>query len=409
VSRRRSRAWTVTAVSAAAVLLPGTAQAAISVGVPVLVSRSAAGAIGNADSAGAVISDDGNLVVFGSRATNLLPNPTGASNFAKLFVKNVRTGRVQLVSRKSTGAASAGNLSTPDVSGDGLRVVFVAPRAALVPQDLNNRGDVYLRDLATDTTSLVSVAAGGGPSEGGTGFGAISGNGRFVALSSSARDLVAGDTNGATDAFVRDLVTGSTERISVRPDGSQTKGFSAATAISADGRYVVFLSSATDLVPGLDADAGADDAFVRDRVTGTTSWVSRAAGAGPVLFAAISPDGRFVAQRLDLSGELLVTEVATGATQNLGAASISQHPFTSDGRFIAYAVDNARAELRDLVTGQVRLLSRRAAGGAATGSVTEPVLTPNGHFAALATDAADVVAADTNAAFDVFRMPLRLS
>ena len=101
---------------------------------------------------------------------------------------------------------------------------------------------------------------------------AISADGRFVAFRSDATNLVPGDTNGATDVFVRDRQTGTTRRVSVGPGGAQGNGGSFMPAISADGRFVAFESSATNLVPGDTNDM--EDMFVHDRQTGTTRRVS---------------------------------------------------------------------------------------------------------------------------------------
>ena len=126
---------------------------------------------------------------------------------------------------------------------------------------------------------------------------AISADGRFVAFSSDATNLVPGDTNGTADVFVRDRQTGTTRRVSVGSGGAQGNGLSVDPAISADGRFVAFASDATNLVPG-DTN-GADDVFVRDRQTGTTRRVSVGSGGAQgdrVSFdPAISADGRFVA------------------------------------------------------------------------------------------------------------------
>src|SRR5262249_13825695 len=141
------------------------------------------------------------------------------------------------------------------------------------------------------------VGAGGAQGDGRSILPAISSDGRYVAFQSDASNLVAGDTNGVTDVFVRDRLTGTTERMSVDSAGVQGNGVSSVPSISADGRYVAFLSDASNLVAG-DTN-GVTDVFVHDRTTGATERVSVATGGTQADrgsgYAAISPDGRFVA------------------------------------------------------------------------------------------------------------------
>ncbi len=148
------------------------------------------------------------------------------------------------------------------------------------------------------TTERVSVATGGAQATDTSFTGAISADGRFVAFFSDATNLVSGDTNSTYDVFVHDRQTGATERVSVATDGTEADGVSETPAISADGRFVAFRSGATNLVSG-DTNASAD-IFVHDRQTGTTERVSVAtngdqATGGGSSNPAISADGRFVA------------------------------------------------------------------------------------------------------------------
>src|SRR5438046_847770 len=140
------------------------------------------------------------------------------------------------------------------------------------------------RSAGAQTTERVSVASGGTTEGNATSLGsALSADGRFVAFHSAATNLVAGDTNGTTDVFVHDRQTGMTERVSVASDGTQGNNASSYPALSADGRLVAFDSAATDLVAG-DTN-GASDVFVHDRQAGTTARVSAPAagtqGSGP--------------------------------------------------------------------------------------------------------------------------------
>src|SRR5437764_14044 len=135
------------------------------------------------------------------------------------------------------------------------------------------------RSADAQTTERVSVASGGTEGNGASLSSALSADGRFVAFESAATNLVVGDTNGATDVFVRDRQTGMTARVSVASDGTQANNVSSYPALSADGRFVAFQSDATNLVVG-DTN-GKTDVFVHDRQAGTTERVSAASGGPP--------------------------------------------------------------------------------------------------------------------------------
>src|SRR5437762_932588 len=171
------------------------------------------------------------------------------------------------------------------LSADGRFVAFDSAATDLVAGDTNGVSDVFVHDRQTGTIERVSVASGGAQGDGSSGLigfafpPALSAAGRFVAFVSAATNLVTGDTNGAADVFVRDRQTGTTERVSVASGGTQGNAASWGLALSADGRFVAFQSDATNLVAG-DTN-GATDVFVRDRQTGMTERVSVASGGAP--------------------------------------------------------------------------------------------------------------------------------
>jgi hypothetical protein len=137
-------------------------------------------------------------------------------------------------------------------------------------------GGVYVRDRLLGTTELVSVNWAGQAVDayGGT----ISGSGRYVAFLSQFWNVVKGDTNRATDVFVRDRTAHTTTRVSVTSTGLQANGGSWSTRLSPDGRFVAFISNATNLVPV--SDAGREGIFVHDRASGRTDFVTSRVPAG---------------------------------------------------------------------------------------------------------------------------------
>ena len=223
--------------------------------------------------------------------------------------------------------------------------------------------DAFVRDVAAGRTELVSTGNGD------AGAVALSADGRWAAFTSSATDLVPGSVFPNRDVYLRDRVDGTVRQVTVRPDGSFPRGPGpVSVAVSGDGRLVVFTSSSTDLAPS-DADGSVGDLFVRDMSTGTTRWLGAGAPAGAEPGAvAVSADGRLVAVRYD-DGSLQLVRTATGATSLLAPAGVlSPSAWSADGQRVVYSVPDAlgrgRAVLRDLATGRVTDL-RTPAGGSA--------------------------------------------
>jgi Tol biopolymer transport system component len=268
-----------------------------------LVSRASGsgGVKSNLRASAPAVSADGRFVAFASSATNLVPEQPAQD---QVYVRDLQAGTTTLVSR-ATGAGGAPanrDAQFPSISGDGRYVTFSTAARNLVPGDTNQRHDVFVRDLLTDTTTLVSRSSGkaGAIGGGNSRFGAISSSGRVVALPTTSR-LSAADTDTLTDVYVRDIGSSTTTLVSRASGASGAKGdfHSGGAALSGDGRRVAFISSATNLSTA-DVD-GAYDVYVRDTVANTTTLVSRAGGANGVKGNAISDhattsaDGRVVA------------------------------------------------------------------------------------------------------------------
>lgn len=262
------------------------------------VSVASDGSQGGHSSYWAAISPDGGSVAFVSAAPDLVANDTNGRQ--DIFVHDRDSGNTERVSVSSDGAQSNGHSRGPAISADGASVAFYSSASNLVPDDTNGGAeDVFVHDRATGTTERVSVTSDGREVNGqgnNTWTPAITPDGRFVAFTHSASTLTQGDNHLYWDVFVRDRETGTTERVSVASDGRGGDNNANSPSISDDGRFVAFDSFASNLVPG-DTN-GTGDVFVHDRATGATDRVSLASDGsqsdGPSWPTAMSADGRFV-------------------------------------------------------------------------------------------------------------------
>lgn len=194
------------------------------------------------------------------------------------------------------GVPGNGASHTPDVSGTGRYVVFASDATNLVPGDTNGKRDIFLRDTVTRTTRLVSTGLRGRPANGPSYRPTVSDNGRYVAFTSTATNLVAGDTNRVMDAFRADLTTGQVTRISVGPGGRQANKATTRVSMNATGTTLAFDSDATNLIAG-DTNA-VRDVFVRDMTARAPVRISLSATGKqrrlPSDNASISPNGKLV-------------------------------------------------------------------------------------------------------------------
>ena len=218
------------------------------------------------------ISDDGRYVAFDGWTNDLVPGEVEWTS--DIYVLDRNDGSIVRISDAFDGSESDGNSYQPAISPDGGFVAFYSYATDLVTDDNNGMADLFLHDIAAGTTVRVSVSSGEAEANDESYFGRVSENGLFVSFYSYASNLVAGDTNGYVDVFVRDVTSGTTERVSVGTGvpGTQANGESYANDISADGRYVAFESDADNLID--EDENGCTDIFVRDRVNQTTARVS---------------------------------------------------------------------------------------------------------------------------------------
>lgn len=254
------------------------------------------GVQGNGDSSEAVISADGRFVTFVSAANNLVAGDTNGVD--DIFVHDRQTKKTSRISVRSNGAEGNDTSYRPSLSANGRFVTYFSAASNLVTGDTNGFMDVFVHDRQTQQTTRVSVSSNGLQANSGNVLSpSLSANGRFVVFVSDANNLVTGDTNNTYDVFVHDRQTQQTSRVSVAPDGTQGNSFSFSPSISADGRFVAFDSDADNLVSG-DIN-GFNDAFVHDRQTKKTTRVSidtiGMQANDDSFWPIISADGRYVA------------------------------------------------------------------------------------------------------------------
>jgi Tol biopolymer transport system component len=369
------------------------------------------------------LSADGRFAAFLSVDPDLVTGQADTNRSWDVFLFDRSSGKTSLVSHSQSSDTTAGNApsSAPDVSANGARVVFDSPASDLASGvlDRNGASDVFAFDTASGSTDAVSRRAPEMPSlstSSDSQAQALSADGRWVAFESETPYLVAGqaDSNGTTDVFLYDRATRSTILVSrsASSPARTPQGRSVRPAISADGRYVVFASNATDLVPGT-SSTGDYGFFLFDRVAGTVVSVSprRTPGSDSYnsLQARISADGRWVAFTAGnvylwdrtTGGTTLVSHAAAGATV-AGDQGAFLPLLSNDGRYVAFAssstnlaagqIDDADGEpdlfLYDRTTGRTVLVSH-AQSSAVTATSIDPFdptfsMSGDGRFIAFA-------------------------
>jgi Tol biopolymer transport system component len=339
------------------------------------VSVDSSGAQGNGGSYSASISPDGRYVAFESQDSKLVSGDTNGLD--DVFVHDRLTGTTERVSVDSSGVEGNGVSGNASISADGRYVAFNSLASNLVIGDTNGFSDVFVRDRLTGTTERVSVGPGGTEGNNPSGLPWISADGRYVAFESNASNLVSGDTNGFTDIFVRDRIAGTTERVSVNSAGTQTNEPAHNVSISADGRYVAFWSYATNLVPG-DTNLFAD-VFMRDRLTGMTERVSIATNGAQgnlesfISAGSISVDGRYVA---------------------FESSAMNLVPGDTNGRWDIF--------VRDRQTGTTERVSVATSGAQGNGGSYIPSISADGRYVAFNSESSNLVSDDTNVGLDDF-------
>jgi Tol biopolymer transport system component len=350
----------------------------VSAQITTRVSVGPGGQQANGPSTAPAFSSDGRFVVFSTTASNLVPNDTNGCADVVLYDRLTRS--LELISVSSAGVQGDGSSGNPTVSADGRYVLFESEADNLVPSDTNGTGDVFLRDRLSGTTERVSLGSGNIEANGRSGTTdhaarSMSDDGRVVCFWSEGDNLVPNDTNGFADVFVHDRLTGATSLISVAPDGSPGNSFSYAISISGDAHYAAFQSLASNLVS--QDNNGAEDVFIRDLAMGTTILASR------------TPSGD--------SGD--------------GTSWIPT--LSHDGRYVAFAsrADNLVANdhnanwdifVYDQQTSVMTPVSVTSTGDTANGQSYVPSISSDGRFVAFESSATNLVTNDANAVNDIF-------
>lgn len=374
------------ALAVASIILSVSACGKDEEGAPGPVTRRVSVGPGGAEATGgisgvAAISADGRITAFTSEATNLVADDT--NGLADVFVHDAATGLTTRVSTASDGSQGTGGSSrNPVLSADGRYVVFESDATNLVAGDTNGLTDIFLRDRQTGQTTRVSVDGTGGQGNGPSFGAAISADGTQIAFASAATNLVLGDTNNLIDIFVYDRSTNpaQTTRISVGPAGAQAVGPAGSTnpSLSADGRFVAYASAANNLVAN---DTNNQfDVFRYDRIAGVTIRVS-----------------------VDSNGAQ-------------AAGGLSESPsVSSDGSLVAFRstatnlVSNdtnnaADVFVKELSSGQTSRVSVDGTGAQANGASTvrDGGMSADGRFVVFQSSANNLVAGDGNGVADVF-------
>ncbi|MET8152692.1 TolB family protein [Actinoplanes sp. NPDC049668] len=384
---------------------------------------------------GTSLSGDGQYAAFTSFASNLVNDDRNGK--ADVFVRNTSTGTTTLVSVGSSGEQGDAPSTDPSISADGRYVTFMSNATNLVPGDTNEAHDVFVRDLQAGTTTMVSVT-GSGVGAGwrdDSYYPSISGDGRYVAFETEAR-LTPTDTDRLIDVYVYDRVTGTPERVTVTPSGqpADRNTYLAGTRISGDGRFVVFGSEAANLVAG-DTN-GTKDVFVRDRREDVTRLVSATAagvqGNGTSEEPAISADGRLAAFRsaatnlgegaaggqVHPTAKVYVKDLRTGELtredRNTAGAFVGawEPQLSGDGRYLAVTAFSGWMEgawsggqnvyVRDRQTGVVTPASHGPTGKPAPRACLDLALSADGRHVAFISDDGTLVAGDTDRRDNVF-------
>lgn len=394
------------------------------------VNVSSGGEQANALSGPPVLSADGRFVAFYSAASNLTPDDGDVGG--DVFVHDRQTGQTRRISFFPPGIEGTLDAAGPAITPDGRFIVFWTSVRVGLPANLWN---IYLHDQLTGATELIPVRGVGGvnPDRGGV-FPSISGDGRFVTFQTEGANLVPDDTNGFPDIYLFDRFTGHNERISVSTTGDQGDDQSTLGFISADGRYVAFVTDTDNLVPN-DTNRG-NDILVRDRQLGETRRISLGPNGeqdpfGDAYSPIISFSGRYILYHSSFGGlapgdtngmeDVFVFDQQTGQTVRVSEPAGGGEPdwestggaMSADERYVTFSsyatnlVPNDENEqydifVREYPAGSIERVSVGIGGVEANGHSSGSLISADGRFVAFLSSADNLVPGDTNGVYDVF-------
>lgn len=396
-----------------------------------LISATPSGVPGNGTSGMASCSDDGQWVAFESSATNLL-QPDNNGNLSDVLLRDMQTQQIVTVSVGPSGAQSNVTVGWTSISADSSVIVFESPSTNLlpgVPSTFTNECFAYIR--VPGQLQFASISTAGVVASQNSDSPKVSRNGRYVGFTSMAPNLVPNDTNGFLDSFVRDLLTGTTSRVSVTYAGQEGNGSSYEPQMTTTGRCVAFTSNATNLVPN-DTN-GAGDVFLRDLITNQITRVSvsasgqQANGGSGMRYASranISDDARYICFTSDASNlvpndtnqkhDVFRKDTWTGAIEraNVSTAGLQgtytspysnviESTMSSDGRFIVFSTDDTNLVpgdtngspdvfLRDTFLGMTTLVSKTPQGTSGNSWSSDPMISGNGCYIAFSSFASNL-------------------
>jgi hypothetical protein len=376
------------------------------------------------------VSGDGRYVVFYAFSPGLVPGES--QSFYEVYLKDTQTGAIKIISANAAGVPGNGNSGRPVISADGHFAAFFSSASNLVSDDTNNVPDLFVVDLTTGAITRGDVDANGVQANNAVSSQferpAISADGRFVAFTSFASNLVPGTSTVASRVYVKDMQTGAVTLVA--------EGNAREPTISADGRFVAYTASS----PKSDGSNG--DVYVKDLVTGIVTLVSAnasgAAGNSASFRAQISPDGHLIVfgssstnltpggdpglqayvKNLETGVVTIASLTSTGAFGNAGGILGNvDFSFSGDSRFLAFSStarltpddpDTKRdVYVKDLLTGEIRLITTGTVGLTGVSSDGElPSLSWDGSYIVFEAGASDLVAGDTNGVLDIFETQL---
>lgn len=395
------------------------------------LSQNSAHQWGSHASGDPVLSADARYVAFRSEATNFVA--VGTNTFQRIYLLDRSTGSNTLVSRALGTAFTNTNSEPPVLTSDGRFIVFASRASNLLAGDTNAKMDVFLYDTTTGKLELISKSTTGGFGNGDSQWPSITPDGRYVAFASEASNLVASDKNTYRDIFVRDRVSQTTVRANLSNFGGEANYVSDLSGISADGRFVVFISGANNLVGGLYVPKW--QIYIRDLTLGSTRLISRNLSGNPgndhsSLFS-FSADGKWLAFQSRASDlvsndtnavqDIFLWNADTSSIRRLSVGNRGEQMdadcwspylsgnlrhvafYTDSSSLLGSAVEPTRMILDyDLLTETLSPLSFNSAGRSANDGNFTPTLSWDGRYVATASFAWDLVPGDGDAGLDAF-------